>query len=393
MAADCASDRGVADAELPARRATLELALGALLGSGTSGEVSPILGAIDGGRYAVKEVRLTSPAQEALRGDDSLLQEVRLHRLCSEECSAVVRYVFAHATGDSLFVVMEACDSELWGVLVGEEKSCARLAAWHGEDDRLSEADRWSLTGDLCEAVRHCHSLRVLHRDVNPWNVFVVRGRSANRPMSARLGDFGLALQLPEDVEELHGLTSAGGTDLDASALGSLYSAPELGSCYGFPADAFSLGMTLLAIWAAALCSGDEGVVAVTESAKKAAASGIMAELGPAALPLAVLLWLLRADPATRPTTAVAAAEVAHFRFEGMRATASSTLLGVSPRQSKTEEAAEDPAATTPPPGPVGATDVKPDSIKVGHRGSWWVCALRCLVPGRSKARVHVQPA
>jgi serine/threonine protein kinase len=96
--------------------------------------------------------------------------------------------------------------------------------------------------------------LGVVHRDINPWNVLTVKANKSEGERGIRLADFGLAVQLqrgPEgDVLDLSGLQAHGSEPLDESALGSLYSAPELGSeQYGQSVDVFSLGMTLLALW------------------------------------------------------------------------------------------------------------------------------------------------
>ncbi|CAE7259193.1 CAMK2B [Symbiodinium natans] len=208
----------------------LELPLGDAIGEGTSGVVSPLLRCADGGRYAAKRLKSSSPRK-------ALEQEVRLLKLCSAECSDIVRYAFACETATEYVLIFEACDMELWSALTG---------TWSRGKAASSERQAWSL--QLCRALSHCHQLRVLHRDVNPWNVLLVlEGEGCS---AARLGDFGLAV---EGVDgDLVGWETPGAAPLDDSAIGSLYSAPELGHVYGFPADVFSLAMTLLAIWASA---------------------------------------------------------------------------------------------------------------------------------------------
>jgi len=287
------SDAGGADccAKIP-----LELPLGAELGRGTSGVVFPLLSSADGGRYVVKEVVW----EEARRND--LLQEVRLHRLCSDGCAGVVRYAFstittsplltagpcreAFAENQRLLVLMEACEGELWDVMIeSEEPALSRLPSrisarknskssgsrpplpqkadvalpgvpWTQESastaqfSSQSERRRWTLT--LCDALRHCHGRRVLHRDLNPWNVLIVDEMdfaTGHARRGVRLADFGLAAQFPEGVDEFLGMSNEGVITLDASAIGSFYSAPELGERYGLAADVFSLGMTLFALW------------------------------------------------------------------------------------------------------------------------------------------------
>lgn len=260
------------------RIVSLQLELGPICGEGTSGHCSPLLNTIDNGRYVVKEVDL----QKAAAGSDAggaagsrerILNEVRLHRLASEGCGAVVRYAFAQIVGEVLLVCMEACDFCLWDALVSQDAGdVSGLAVGHG---RPLEALRLALSEQICSAVRYCHSLRVMHRDINPWNVLLVRCEAAGLPLVAKLGDFGLAARLPPDVCELRG--ADGDIDvpmLDASALGSIYSAPELGRQYGLAADVFSVGMTLLALWLAASAADEDGLILATETAKQVAADG-----------------------------------------------------------------------------------------------------------------------
>lgn len=359
----------------PSTPVSLDLCLGAPLGHGTSGVVSPLLAAVDGGQYVVKEVSVED-------GDDErVLQEVMIHRICSAGCQGVVRYAFAAATGGAdsrrLLVFMEACAGDLWDALVAPRPApqvstsalaaprpdarCRRsslhrrpgtrrasrasvsspnvgallgsrpLAALPAtpEERRTSfvsggpsEAECRLWTRTLCEAVRHCHSLRILHRDLNPWNALTATEREADGSRAVRLADFGLAVRLRAEDAELEGLEAEGFADLDASALGSLYSAPELGERYSLPADVFSLGMTLLVIWAAADLnseSGDmEGTLAgIAEAAKDAAVAGSpppmldsLASLAAHAPLRELLARMLARTPDARPSAADACAVV-----------------------------------------------------------------------------------
>lgn len=282
----------------------LQLPIGEVTGEGTSGVVAPLLHAIDGGRYVVK--RLKEPGQES---QANLANEIRLHKLCSADCEAVVRYAFAgsSATGEVL-VLMEACDNILWDALTNSP-------AWNAlAQQQPSSADRQAWTLQLCKAVAHCHSLRVLHRDLNPWNVFLVCG-SGTQSKSIRLGDFGLAVQLRNDLNELSGIEAGdGAVALDDSSLTSLYSAPELGKRYGFPADVFSLGMTLLALWTSAECSCEEDALIETIECVKLAAKETpnpkVPSLAAASARHRNLIALMVAgDPAARPTAKHAAVD------------------------------------------------------------------------------------
>jgi len=266
----------------------LDLPLGEIIGEGTSGVVAPLLKSADGGRYAVKRLKHGAPSK-------ALEHEVRLLKLCSAECCDIVRYAFACETAAEFVLIFEACDAELWDALTG---------GWpHGHVD-AGDRRRWSL--QLCRAVAHCHDLGVLHRDVNPWNVLLVMEGTCPTRANARLGDFGLAVS-PEG--DLRGWETPGAAALDASATGSLYSAPELGDVYSFPADVFSLGMTLLAIWNSADLS-EEQLIDLIEGVKNAASSAQRCELGCLSQAGATLRAGLAAAVAPQPPQRPSAAEL-----------------------------------------------------------------------------------
>lgn len=88
--------------------------------------------------------------------------------------------------------------------------------------------------------------------------------------MHLKIGDFGLALELPAEGG-LVGPEHPGACPLDVSAIGSLYSAPELGSEGGYDqrVDNFSMGMTLFAIFAE--CHDQEQLTAEVEALKNSA--------------------------------------------------------------------------------------------------------------------------
>jgi len=235
------------------------------VGEGTSGTVQPLT-QDRFGRFVVKRIKKEEDKK-------AITEEVRLLKLASAECPHVLHFAFAFETGAELLVITEACDLPLWDALVHAKEWQDQSLTFLG----LTERRLWSI--ELCSAVCHCHSLRILHRDINPWNALLVQESGL---WSLRLGDFGLAVQLQPE-EELRGIeaTSDSVACLDDSALGSLYSAPELGKRYGFPADVFSLGMTLLALWASASMGESEliDLVENTKHSRSLAGSGDETEL------------------------------------------------------------------------------------------------------------------
>lgn len=82
---------------------------------------------------------------------------------------------------------------------------------------------------DICRALVRCHQIHILHRDINPNNIF------RNRYGDYKLGDFGIAKRLT-------------GTLRARTAIGTkLYVAPEVmtGADYDARADVYSLGLVL----------------------------------------------------------------------------------------------------------------------------------------------------
>jgi serine/threonine protein kinase len=235
------------------KRLVCPVELGSYLGSGMSGSAYEVKGAIDGCRYALKRVELQSEESVA-----RARIETRLHAPLVS--ASIVRYAFCweeEATeggGFVLNIILERCDGELWAALISR-----------GEHEQPSADDRLRWSVQLLNALHHLHVHGVAHRDLSPWNVW----------LSARcikVGDFGLAVPLRAG-ETLSGLSCAEGAELDDSALGSIYSAPELGGqAYDRSVDVFSAGMVLLAIWHGGCASqraGDEdALVQLVEGAK-----------------------------------------------------------------------------------------------------------------------------
>lgn len=212
------------------------------LGAGTSGRVLAIAADTvpDGRRYAVKRVGL---AQGSLRLAQFV--ECQLHSSLPRS-DAVVEYLCAWTCDDTLNILLERVDSELWDGLFSEASE-----PWMDTARRRLD---WGRT--LLQAVECLHAHGVAHRDISPWNCFL----SGHR---LKLGDFGLACRCPPSgspsaLGGLFGMVSDGCAPLDESAVGSLYSAPELGSDAGYEAkevDVYSAGMTLFALWHGVVCA------------------------------------------------------------------------------------------------------------------------------------------
>jgi len=201
------------------------------LGEGTSGAVHALTRSIDGRNYCVK---ICKPS-------DTALAECRLQASLPPN-DGIIRYDFAWVHDKSLHILMERVKGELWDAIETPEPQ-------PDQEERLGWA-RALLTGLAC-----IHSHGVCHRDISPWNCFLTEATDAT-PRRLKIGDFGLGCRVLSTSAGgsglLFGMHSAGFAALDESAVGSYYSAPELGSDSGYDpmqVDVFSAGMTLFAMW------------------------------------------------------------------------------------------------------------------------------------------------
>ena len=231
-----------------------DIACEQFLGAGTSGSVKSVAAssAIDGQPYAVKTVNLPDGGAPPKH----VLAECQIHASLPASQS-IVRYHYSWQTANQLHILLERVDGELWDALTEPE---ARL---------VDAKERLGWIRDLLSAIVVLHSSGVAHRDISPWNCFLASSNIPTEPARRRLklGDFGLAFRLPcsgsgATHSRIFGMTAPDGfAPLDESAVGSLYSAPELGAEGGYEGkevDVFSAGMTIFATWHAVLAARDK---------------------------------------------------------------------------------------------------------------------------------------
>src|SRR5688572_15840870 len=159
---------------------------------------------------------------------------------------------------------------------------------------QLPEAIR--IAAQTCRALNHAHAHGILHRDVKPRNVWLMRDGAV------KLGDFGLALSL--DRTEL--------TDEDLRAGTAAYIAPEqaLGSAVSPQSDLYSLGVMLYEMVAGRRpFSGDTALAVISQhvNSRPVAPSWHNPAIND---PLdRLILELLAKSPADRPTSAAVVAD------------------------------------------------------------------------------------
>jgi serine/threonine protein kinase len=292
------------------------------IGAGTSGKVYQVDNAFDRRSYCVKVLPLDGEKGEEARV--VAFNEAELHASLTHQ--NIVRYCYSWIApspdgggGPSFHLLMELCRTDLWSCVetaletASDFAAGAAAAAAAAPPGMLDRGMRWRFSRQLATALSYMHTQSVLHRDLNPWNVFI------SHDGDAKVGDFGLSVRHRAHSAPLAGWETPGAAPLDASAIGSLYSAPELGSAsYGYSADAFSLGMLLLLLWTPAR-STDEAVASM-EALKDTGKPPDGVHDGSAPLGSLVLRLASRQCDA-RPTASDAAAEIE--RLEAVDATLS----------------------------------------------------------------------
>jgi NIMA (never in mitosis gene a)-related kinase len=133
----------------------------------------------------------------------------------------IVHYYESFISGRYLCIVMDYC---AYGDLSQKIKAAQKSGT------PFSEAQIWDWLAQLCRALDHIHSNRVIHRDLKTQNIFV----SASQEL--KIGDFGISRVLHHSDE------------LARTSIGTpYYLAPEI--CHGRPydnkADLWSLGCIL----------------------------------------------------------------------------------------------------------------------------------------------------
>jgi serine/threonine-protein kinase len=145
------------------------------LGEGGMGTVYLCEHAVLGRRYAVKVLR------PDLADDPEIAERFRNEAIAASRIGGdhVVDVVdFGVEEDGALFYVMEALDGRSLGAIVSEEGPL--------------EVDRaLGLLGQVCRALAAAHDREVVHRDVKPDNVFVVR--RADGAEQAKVIDFGIS--------------------------------------------------------------------------------------------------------------------------------------------------------------------------------------------------------
>lgn len=294
-----------------------------LLGRGGFGSVMKVRNRLDGLLYAVKKVHITSSDPKVRR---KILREVttiaRLHH------QYIVRYFQAWIEGGQAVLLDSDSDDDFYEEdFFQEDESWATVPDDHdpsssqilymqmeycqnrtlfdvlGLDGVLGPALVWRLFRQVVEAVLYIHSKGMVHRDLKPANIFI------DELGNVKLGDFGLAVMLSEQVRE-GGLDSPD-ESLTGPAGTPTYRSPEQGvggTHIDAKADMFALGVILFEMWAAPFSSGMQRVEVLRKLRSSDGVAAVVLECAAAldkTLPeevVAIISLLLPVAPCSRPS-------------------------------------------------------------------------------------------
>ena len=198
--------------------------LGALVGHGGVAAVYEAEDVASGERRAVKMV--SPPAGDAARIAERFHREARVSRTLDHP--NIVQVLDFVAEGDALFLVMELIGGEPVSRMIGRRDLTARRAL--------------VLARQVLDALDHAHARGLVHRDIKPDNLMVVRAGEPGREVPrVKLVDFGLVKLLGDAAAE-HGDETLTQTGLVFGT--PAYMSPEqaLGRIVDHRTDLYSLG-------------------------------------------------------------------------------------------------------------------------------------------------------
>lgn len=151
------------------------------LGLGSYGTIYKVLKKSNNNIYVIKRISLVGMSQEQI---EKAKLESKI--LSSINSPYIVKYYESFLENDILNIVMEYCDGgDLNEFIIKNEQTHILL----------KENVIWNIFLKILIGLSHLHKLKILHRDLKPLNIFLIK----NKNLDIKIGDFGVAKILKEN--------------------------------------------------------------------------------------------------------------------------------------------------------------------------------------------------
>ncbi|RWS24103.1 wee1-like protein kinase 2, partial [Leptotrombidium deliense] len=146
------------------------------IGTGEFGSVYKCINRLDGCLYALKRSR--KPLRGSL-SEKRALNEVYAHAVLGKH-SRVVHYYSAWAENQHMYIQNEYCEGGSLSALIVDMKSRGEM---------FTEAQLRKVLLHVAQGLKYIHSLKLVHLDIKPANIFITRNTDAVCDLSQKMAD------------------------------------------------------------------------------------------------------------------------------------------------------------------------------------------------------------